>query len=139
VIVTIPNGGKPEAAVSNGAGLAIVIIEDRLQVAVVDLKTFKAVHHWTLVSGEGPTGLAIDLKTDRLFFNCDKMLMVLDARTGKIVDKLPIGEGCDGAVFDAEKNLVFTSKGEGSITVIREISANQYKVWAALLSGVVPT
>jgi hypothetical protein len=78
--------------------------------------------------GNVSASLAIDRKTGRLFSSCDKMLVVLDAITGKIVDKLPIGDGCDGAVFYVEKHLVFTPNGEGSITVIREMNVNQYKV-----------
>ena len=52
----------------------------------------------------------------------------MDAANGKIVDKLPIGAGTDGAAFDPEAKLVFTSNGEGTITVVKEINANEFKV-----------
>jgi hypothetical protein len=54
--------------------------------------------------------------------------MVIDAATGGVVSKLPIGDGCDGAVFDASTKNIFTSIGEGTLTVIHENSGNNFKV-----------
>jgi len=66
-----------------------------------------------------------------LFIGCrgtQPMLLVMDASNGKVLSNLPIGTGTDAAVFDTEKRLVFTSNGEGSITVIQQESADKYKV-----------
>ena len=52
----------------------------------------------------------------------------MDATNGKIIDKLPIGNGTDGAAFDPATKLVFTSNGEGTVTVVKEVSANEFKV-----------
>lgn len=54
--------------------------------------------------------------------------MVIDATNGKVVDKLPIGNGCDGVAFDDKYKMIFTSNGEGNITAIKENSANEFKV-----------
>jgi DNA-binding beta-propeller fold protein YncE len=125
---TIPLTGKPEEAVSDGQGKYFVNIEDKNEIAEVDLKTFTVLQYWTLNPGEGPTGLAIDLVTNRLFSTCDKLLVVMDATNGKIVKKLPIGDGCDGIAFDKERKMIFTSNGEGNITAIKEYSANDFRV-----------
>ena len=45
-----------------------------------------------------------------------------------IIDKITIGDGCDGVVFDAATKTIYTSNGEGTLTVIKEISANKYTV-----------
>lgn len=124
---TIAVGGKPETAVSNGNGILFVNVEDKNEIAVVDLKTFQTTAHWPL-HAEGPTGLAIDTKRARLFAGCDNTLVVLDAATGKRIDALPIGEGCDGVVFDEKEGLIFTANGEGTITVIQEQGANNFNV-----------
>ena len=121
-------GGKPETAVSDGAGKLFVNIEDKNEIVVVDTKNFKVLNHWSIAPGEGPTGLAFDKKANRLFAGCDKLLMVIDATNGNIVDKLPIGDGCDGVAFDAATNMIYTSNGEGTITAIHEESANKYTV-----------
>jgi YVTN family beta-propeller protein len=128
VIDSIDVGGKPEAAVSDGKGKLFVNLEDKNEIAVVDTKTFKVVNHWSIAPGEGPTGLAIDLKTNRLFAGCEKLLLVVDATNGKVIDKLSIGDGCDGVVFDAATKNIYTSNGEGTLTVINEKSANKYVI-----------
>src|SRR5450432_2585953 len=100
VVATIPLEGKPETAVSDEAGKIYINIEDKSRIAVVDIKANKVDTSWSIAPGEGPTGLAIDTKTKRLFAGCDKLLIVIDATNGKVVDKLAIADGCDGVAFD---------------------------------------
>jgi YVTN family beta-propeller protein len=130
LIDSVNLNGKPEEAVTDGSGKLYVNLEDKSEIAVVNLATFKVENRWPLLPGEGPSGLAIDLNTKRLFSACSdsKLLIVMDAVNGKIIDKLPIGGGCDGAAFDEKNKIIFTSNGEGSITAIKEISANSFKV-----------
>lgn len=129
VTATITIGGsKLETIVSDGAGNLFINVEDKNEIAEVNLASNTVLHHWPLGEAEGPTGLAIDTKTKRLFAACDKLLVVMNATNGEIVAKLPIGDGCDGAAFDPATGLVFTSNGEGTVTVVKEISANAYKV-----------
>lgn len=126
VVNTIDVGGKPETAVSNGKGKIFVNIEDKNEIVVIDAKNFTVTDHWNLDKEEGPSGLAIDTKTNRLFSTCDKMLVILDSEMGKLVKKMTIGDGCDGAVFDVKTSTIYTSNGEGNISVIQEKSANQF-------------
>jgi YVTN family beta-propeller protein len=125
---TIPVGGKPETAVSDGAGKLYVNIEDKNEIAVINTKTNTVENHWPLSPAEGPTGLAIDVVTKRLFAGCDKLLVVLDITSGKVIDKLPIGDGCDGVAFDSSMKNIFASCGEGKLTVIHEDTANKFTV-----------
>ncbi len=127
VVNTIPVGGKPEAAVSNGNGLFYVNIEDKNEIVVVNLKTNTVEKRFPLAPGEGPTGLAYDKATKRLFAGCDKLLVVVDAENGKLIDKIRIGDGCDGVAFDNELKTIFTSNGEGTMSIIKERSANSYQ------------
>ena len=126
LVATIPVGGKPETAVSDNMGKLYVNSEDKNEIVVVDLKKMTVLNHWSLLPGEEPTGLVIDLKTKRLFATCDKLLVAMDVTNGKIVAQIPIGEGCDGAAFDPSSNLIFTSNGSGTLSVVKEISANKY-------------
>ena len=128
VIDSIDVGGKPETAVSDGMGKVYVNIEDKNEIAEIDIKTLKVLNHWSIAPGDGPTGLAIDPVTRRLFAGCDKLLVVLDANTGKIVDKLPIGDGCDGVAFDPATKNIYTANGEGNLTVIHEENAAKFSV-----------
>ena len=121
-------GGRPETAVSDEKGKLFVNIEDKNEVVQINTETFTVENRWSIAPGEGPTGLAYDKATKRLFAACEKLLIVLDATTGKIVDKLPIGDGCDGDAFDPETNNIYTSNGDGTLTVIHEKGANEFKV-----------
>jgi DNA-binding beta-propeller fold protein YncE len=124
---TIALDGKPETAVSDEAGKLYVNIEDKNKISCVDLKTKTVEASWPL-GAEGPTGLAIDVKTKRLFAGCDQKLVVMDATNGNVVATLPIGNGCDGVGFDNGLKLVFASCGEGKLTVIKEESAGTFTV-----------
>jgi DNA-binding beta-propeller fold protein YncE len=126
VVATIPLDGKPETAVSDNMGKIYVNIEDKNKITVVDIRSNKTIADWPL-GGESPTGLAIDTKTKRLFAGCDKQLVVMDATTGTVVTKLPIGNGCDGVGFDEREGLVFASCGEGTLSIIRELDAASFR------------
>jgi YVTN family beta-propeller protein len=128
VVATIAVGGKPETAVSDESGRLFVNIEDKNEIIEVDLNNNTVVQHWPLAPAEGPTGLAYDKETKRLFAGCDHLLAVIDAGTGKLIDKITIGDGCDGVAFDQKTKTIFTSNGEGTLTVIKEQSADKYTV-----------
>jgi hypothetical protein len=55
-------------------------------------------------------------------------LAILDSNDGRLITTLPIGEGRDQAEFDPETGLVFSSNGEGTVTVIRQESPDKYSV-----------
>ncbi|MEP7277444.1 MAG: YncE family protein [Bacteroidota bacterium] len=119
-IATIAVGGKPETAVSDGAGKIYVNIEDKNEIVVINIKNNTVENHWSIAPAEGPTGLAIDPVTRKLFAGCDKLLVVVDMASGKVVDKLPIADGCDGVAFDGRLKNIFASCGEGILTIIHE-------------------
>lgn len=126
---SIDIGGKPETAVSNGDGIVYVNVEDKNEIVVVNMKTMKAEIHWPIPPGEEPTGLAYDKSTNRLFAGCgNKYLMVINASTGAIIDKLPIGDGCDGVGFDIFTKNIFTSNGEGTMSVYHEKSGDNFEL-----------
>ncbi|MEP7373669.1 MAG: YncE family protein [Chitinophagaceae bacterium] len=129
LIDSIDVGGKPETAVSNEAGKLYVNIEDKNEIVVVDLKTFKVQAHWPLAPAEEPTGLAIDRETNRLFAACgNKLLAIINTTNGKLIKTLPIGDGSDGAGFDAVTKNIFTSNGEGTMSVYHEKTANDFEM-----------
>ncbi len=129
VVGTVALGGKPELAVTDGAGRLFVNLEDSSTVAVLDTRKLQVLAKWPLAPGEEPTGLAIDRKHHRLFAACgNEKLVVLDAVSGARVAVLPIGKGVDGVAFDALRGLAFTSNGEGTMTVILEVAPDRFRV-----------
>lgn len=135
LVDSVDVGGKPETAVSDGEGKLFVNIEDKNEIVVVDTKTFKVLHHWSIAPGEGPTGLAMDKKTKRLFAGCEKLLVVIDATNGSIVDKITIGDGCDGVAFDETLNNIYTANGaDGTLSIIHEDSASGFSLLQTLVT-----
>ncbi len=127
LIDSVDVGGKPETAISDGQGKLFVNIEDKNEIVVIDTKTFKVLNHWSIAPGEEPTGLAIDKKTKRLFAGCKKLLIVIDATNGKVVEKVEIGDGCDGVAFDAAVKNIYTANGvDGTMSVIHEESPSKF-------------
>ncbi|MBO9619543.1 MAG: YncE family protein [Niabella sp.] len=128
VVNTIPLSGKPETAVSDHAGKIYVNIEDKSAIAVVDINKGAVIAEWPIAPGEGPSGLAIDRTTKRLFAGCDSKLVVVNATNGKVVQTVPIDDGSDGIAFDPGSRLIFSSNGTGTLSVIKEVAADNYKV-----------
>jgi YVTN family beta-propeller protein len=130
VISTIFLGGKPEFAVCDKNGNVFVNIEDRSELVVIDSQQMKTSRRWSLAPGDAPSGLAIDRKNARLFSVCDNGKMVIsDIIAGKVIATVPIGQGPDGAKFDPEFGLAFSSNGgDGTLTIVKEESPNSFKV-----------
>jgi YVTN family beta-propeller protein len=132
---SIDVGGKPETAVSDGMGKLFVNVEDKNEIVAIDTRTFKVLNHWSIAPGEGPTGLAFDSKTNRLFAGCEKLLMVIDAINGTVVHQVTIGDGCDGVAFDPVTKNIYTSNGsDGTMTVIHEDDAGKFTVLENVLT-----
>jgi len=116
---TIQVGGDLEAAAADGAGHAFVNIEDKNEIAAIDLAARKVTAHYTLTGCDGPTGLAYDAADQLLIAACDGATDVVDAKTGKVVQTLATGKGADGVAFDAKRKLAFVSAGrDGKLAVI---------------------
>jgi DNA-binding beta-propeller fold protein YncE len=113
-------GGKPEYLAADGAGKVYVNLEDKDQVAVVDLKARKVLAHWPVAPGGSPVGLSIDTEKHRLFVGCRKPQKMLVMRTddGKVVGDLPIGVGVDATRWDGRQ--AFASTREGKLSVAEE-------------------
>jgi YVTN family beta-propeller protein len=128
VVGTIEISGKPEFAVTDGKGMIFVNNEDKSEIVAFDAKSLEVKKRWSIAPGEGPSGLAIDLKGKRLFSVCDKVLVVSDFVNGKVVATVPIGSGPDAVRYDAGSRLVFSSNGEGTLTVVKQESPDKYSV-----------
>jgi DNA-binding beta-propeller fold protein YncE len=128
VVATVPLGEKLETAVSDGKGKIFVNGEDNSTVHVVDATTFKEIASYKIDGGTSPSGLDIDRQTNRLFIACgdSKTMVVMDASNGKTVGTFPIGRS-DGLVFDPELKIAYASNGEGTITAVRELSADKFE------------
>ena len=124
---TIKVGGKPEFPVADGAGKIYVNIEDTNEVAELDSNKLELTRRFLLKPGEEPTGMALDRRHGRVFSAChNKLLVALEADSGKFLGTIDIGAGVDGAAFDPETGFIFASNGEGTLTVAKELVQGEF-------------
>jgi DNA-binding beta-propeller fold protein YncE len=122
-------GGKLEYAVSDKKGNVFVNNESKSEIDEFNPLTLTALKHWSIAPGEEPSGLAIDVKSNRLFSVTDSKMVISDAATGKVVTTVAIGEGPDAAAFDPSRKLAFSSNGEtGTLSVVKEESPDSFSL-----------
>jgi DNA-binding beta-propeller fold protein YncE len=111
VVAHIALEGKPEFAATDGAGHVYANLEDKSSIVAIDTKDMKVTDTWKIDGGEGPSGLAI-----------------VDTQTGKTLDTVPIGKGVDACGFDPATHEAFASCGDGTLTIVKEASADKFEV-----------
>ncbi len=120
-IKTIDLGGGLEYAVSGGNGKLYVNGAENKELVRVDTRTNTVDAHWPIPGCTSPHGLAMDRESHRAFVSCvNKVMTVVDTDSGAVVATLPIGAGTDGAAFDPKRKRVFSSNGDGALSVIEE-------------------
>jgi len=140
VLGAIELGGVPEQGVGDGKGMLYVVMQDMPgSVTAVDVKTMKAVAHYPLGDNGRCNGLALDAKNHVLFAACANsgnppaqlakpMMVILSAKDGGIITRLPLAGGSDGAVFNPSTMEAFSTHGNGTLTVIKEDSPKNFEV-----------
>jgi DNA-binding beta-propeller fold protein YncE len=124
---------SPEGAAADSKGHIFVNNEVKNTIQVIDIKTWKATASWPLDPCKGPTGIAYDKATNRIFSGCNKTSVVIDASTGKIVATINNGTRVDALGWDPSKKLIYIPNGgEGNVTVVHQDSADKYTVVATL-------
>jgi len=114
-------GGKLEFAATDGKGRVFVNVEDKAEIAAIDVAGRKVVARYKLDGCDSPSGLALNPDTGLLLAACaNQKAVAVQATDGSPVATLSIGERPDGAIFDAKRKLFFIPCGAGSITVIAE-------------------
>jgi len=123
----------PEGAAADGAGHIFVNNEGKNTIQVIDVKTWKATASWPVAPCDGPTGIAYDEATDRIFSGCSNTSVVVDPKTGKVVASIKNGTRVDALGWDPSKKLIFIPNGgDGTVTVVHQDSADKYTVVASV-------
>ena len=126
---SVPLGGRPEFPAADGVGHVYVNLEDKSEVVQLDSQKLTVLNTWPVAPCQSPSGMAIDRDHRRIFIGCHNQLMaIMDADTGKIVATVPIGNGVDANRFDSGTQLAFSSNGEGTLTVVKELTPDTYQV-----------
>lgn len=125
--VKLPN--NPESVQADGKGNVWVTLEDADAIAQLDSNNMKFVRSIPLAGCEGPAPLAFDPVNRVLFSGCgNKVMMVTDADSGKVLTSVPIGSDPDGIIFDASRKRLVVANRDGSWTVIDQLGKDRYSV-----------
>jgi DNA-binding beta-propeller fold protein YncE len=122
-------GGRPEFPAADAAGHVYVNLEDKSEVVQLDSQKLTVLNTWPVAPCVSPSGMAIDRANRRLFIGChNQMMAIMDADSGKVVATVPIGSGVDANRFDPGTQLAFSSNGDGTLTVVHELTPDTYQV-----------
>ena len=117
----------PEGAASDGNGHLYVNNEGTSTMEVIDSKSMKVVASWPLEPCEGPTGIAYDKASSRIFSGCSNTSVVVDPATGNVVASIANGNGVDGLAWDPAEKLLYIPAGrDGNVTVVHQDSPDDY-------------
>ena len=129
VVATIPMGGRPEYAVADGKGMIYDNIEDKDEVVVLDSRTNTVKAHWPIAPSAGATAMEMDVQHRRLFIGGrNKVLAIMDADSGKVLQTFPIGDGVDTNIYDPETGLLLTATREGTLHIFHEDTPDKFSV-----------
>jgi hypothetical protein len=151
VLGNIDLGGTPEQTIGDGKGTVYQVLQERPGgVAVIDGKTMKVTATYPLGDNGGCNGLALDLKNQILFAACaavgpapargtppptpdpnakpPQTFVILSAKDGKVLTRLPLAGSSDGAVFNPATMEAFSSQGNGTMTIVKEKSPTSFEV-----------
>jgi DNA-binding beta-propeller fold protein YncE len=93
-----------------------VNIADPAQMVVVDARQPNRIARAFAIPSAGPHGLDLDLNTHRLFCACDAgILVVLDARSGKVLGQNSLSGSPDVVFFDRVRNRLYVAVGDPGV------------------------
>ena len=130
-VANIKVGAGLEAGEVDGTGKLYVDGTENHEIIEIDTRKNTVAAHWPMPDCRRPHGIAVDPAARRIFATCvNNVLVVVDADNGANIATLPIGSSSDGAAFDPIRKLIFSSNGEGTLTVIRKRTRKPSCRWA---------
>ncbi len=133
---TVALGGQPEAFASDGRGHAYGNLEDKNELAVVDVSSRRVTARIPLPRCREPTGLALDRRHGAVISACrNGTVNIISTRTREVTTTLKVGAGPDAVMLDPERGYVLIPSGSAGVLNVVRVSANG----AGKLIGKIPT
>jgi DNA-binding beta-propeller fold protein YncE len=112
----------------NGPRIYVNLPKSR-KIAVVDREAHSVVTTWGMGLDLGNYAMALDEADHRLFAvsRFPARLLVIDAASGKIMQKLSSVGDCDDIFFDAARKRIYATGGEGAISVFEQEDPDHYR------------
>jgi DNA-binding beta-propeller fold protein YncE len=129
-VANIPLDGHPESFQLEKKGNRIFVnVPGDRSVAVIDRTQQKVMTKWRLEAAHSNFPMALDEANHRLFIGCRSpaRLLVLDTTSGKTVAQVEISGDADDVFYDAKRQRVYVSCGEGFLDVIQCNAGDHYE------------
>lgn len=118
LLANLPVSAHPEALEYDAAGHRVFVnVADSAEIAVVDARTKTITATWKLSDAASNIPLAFDLQRKVLYIACRKpaSVLVVNATTGKEMQKEASIPGADDLFYDAAQNRVYVIGGGGDV------------------------
>ena len=129
-VANIPLDGHPESfqLEQNGNRIFVNVPGDR-SIAVIDRVQQNVVAKWRLTESHSNFPMALDEANHRLFVGCRSpaRLLVLDTTSGKTTTQVEISGDTDDVFYDAKRQRVYVSCGEGFLDSIQCSAGDHYE------------
>jgi hypothetical protein len=120
----------PESFQLEGSGPRIFVnLPDAKSIAVVDRDKRAVVAQWPMERFQANFPMALDEAAHRLFVGCRRpaRVVVFDSVTGKPVTDFEISGDTDDLFFDAKRQRLYVSCGEGFVDVVQRRESDRYE------------
>lgn len=122
-VATIPvGGGKLEFAASDGAGHVFVNVQQKGEIAVIDVKTNKVTTNYKMAGCEDASGLAYAGAAKLLIASCGNGVAKVLTVEGKEVASIPIGKGPDAVIYDPKNKVAFIPCGTDAVLEVISVA-----------------
>jgi len=122
-------GSHPESfQLEKNSSRIYVNLPKAKKIAVVDRYKHSVLTTWRTGWSLANYAMALDESVHRLFVvtRYPARLLVLDTRSGKIIQTLPAVGDCDDIFFDAARKRIYAIGGEGAISVFAQKDSDHY-------------
>ena len=129
VVGTIAVGGALEFNAVDGHGHLYVNVEDKGEIAAIDLADRVVTRRISLAGCAEPSGLAITRQGTLIAACANGVAKAVDASTGAALGDIVIGPHPDATLYDAARDRAYIpSGGDGTLTVIDTSAAIPRKI-----------
>ena len=136
VVGTIRLPGKPEYPAAGRDGVLFDNIENRNEIAVIDMLSRRVLRAYPLPGCQAPTGLAYDMADDLLLAVCRNGAAVfLTGRDGRLVKTFDVGNGPDAALFDVVRHRAYVPAGGAGTLTVFSVKAQTVAVQQTLVTA----
>ena len=119
--------GGVEFPVADEKGMIYDNNKEKNDVVAIDSRNNTIKARWPVAPAGQPVALDMDRQNRRLFSagREPKMLVLMDADKGTVLQSFPITDGVDAVAFDPSTALVFASTEDGMIHIFHEDTPNK--------------